>query len=305
MLSCLIPACSRPSRAGSPLSLLAPPRVSHLSLASPPLTGGTCPLVPLRISRLLFKSISMLNSRRRGSGVGDAAVAGPPGGWRGERSSVDGRERLRHHNEEQVFRTFRSCRLIRTTVAALSLFASSPSNLLFIFSCGLALHHSAFSPLAFLILLPSPSSSLFLSLSHSIADFHSQERVLISDGSRKRVVTRCWAWVPFSLCVCVGSPSHATPGGPLCIAPPSLYNNDMSAFQSSPDNMWTRRLTGTQIFQMDHSWNTFCENVCRQIVLFRKKNHWTGREARFFSSNSLVRHVRRGEERSSISMYGL
>lgn len=37
-------------------------RVSHLSLVSPLLTGGTCPWVPLRISGPLFKSIFMLKS---------------------------------------------------------------------------------------------------------------------------------------------------------------------------------------------------------------------------------------------------
>lgn len=76
--------------------LVSSARVSHLSLASPPLTGGTCPQVPLRISQLLFKSISMLNSCWRvwvGGGVGPVVQAAME------------EERLRHYNEPQLFHT--------------------------------------------------------------------------------------------------------------------------------------------------------------------------------------------------------
>lgn len=80
--------------------LVSSARVSHLSLASPLLTGGTCPRVPLRISRLLLKSISMLNSCWRG--VGGRRGGGPrvERGWKGR-----GRERLRHYIEPQLFHT--------------------------------------------------------------------------------------------------------------------------------------------------------------------------------------------------------
>ena len=71
--SCL---CS-PCLIGLSAFLVSSARVSHLSLASPPLTGGTCPQVPLRISQPLFKSISMLNSCCRewvGGWVGGGTV---------------------------------------------------------------------------------------------------------------------------------------------------------------------------------------------------------------------------------------
>lgn len=79
-----------------------------------------------------------------------------------------------------------------------------------------------------------------------------------------------------SVYVCVLALPAMQPQEVHCASPPpSLCNNDMSTSQSGLDNMWTRRLTGTQIFQMDHSWNTLCKNVCRQIVPFRKKQNKT------------------------------
>lgn len=223
--------------------------VSHLSLASPPLTGGTCPRVPLRISRFLFKSISMLNSRWRGSRLGGVTQRwrGPLGvGGESGPAWMEGRGWDITTNHDSFTPSdpggwAAAPPLPSYYPLAIPSFSSSSPPLAPLYAPPfphLAFHHSAFSPLAFLILFPSPSSLcyfLFLSLSHSTADFHSQGRVLISDGSRKRVVTRCCAWVCFCLCVCL-CPSHATPGGSLCIASPSLYNNDMSAFQSSRDN---------------------------------------------------------------------
>lgn len=79
-----------------------------------------------------------------------------------------------------------------------------------------------------------------------------------------------------SVYVCVLALPAMQPQEVHCASPPpSLYNNDMSTSQSGLDNMRTRGLTGTQIFQMDHSWNTLCKNVCRQIVPFRKKQNKT------------------------------
>ena len=73
--------------------LVSSAQVSHLSLASPLLTGGTCPQVPLRISQLLFKSISMLNSCCRGwevVGGGEGTVVGDRPGRVGGRGGGGG-----------------------------------------------------------------------------------------------------------------------------------------------------------------------------------------------------------------------
>lgn len=64
--------------------LVSSAQVSHLSLASSLLTGGTCPQVPLRISQPLFKSISMLNSCwREEAGWTPWSRMGSGGGGRG------------------------------------------------------------------------------------------------------------------------------------------------------------------------------------------------------------------------------
>lgn len=193
--------------------MLARPWVSHLSLASPPLTGGTCPRVPLRISRLLFKSISMLNSRRRGRGVGDAAVAGTPWGleerevqrgWKGEVEASQRTTTLSHLPSLQADPQHRRCPLttflpshrfpllllLPLLLPCLPLYSPPAPQF--------GLSSLSILPFGFSHVIPIPVllSLLFfflLSLSHSVADFHSQGRVLISDSSRKRVVTRCCA----------------------------------------------------------------------------------------------------------------
>lgn len=135
--------------------LVSSAQVSHLSLASSLLTGGTCPQVPLRISQPLFKSISMLNSCWRdlvGGGGLDTMVADGFGGWW---------KRSRRYNELQLFHTadppgWSTAPVVFSFTFRLSL--SPPFS-----SPGLAFYHSVFSPLAFFsfISFPVPLSLFF------------------------------------------------------------------------------------------------------------------------------------------------
>lgn len=64
---------------------------------------------------------------------------------------------------------------------------------------GSAFYHSVFSPLAFLILFPSPSSSFFFFLSLSVSDFHSPSAAQGMFSFQMRAKKSCDKVV----CVCV------------------------------------------------------------------------------------------------------
>lgn len=177
------------------LFLVSSARVSHLSLASPLLTGGTCPQVPLWISQLLFKSISMLNSRWRGCGweAGWALSPGMDGG-----GGWGGWEKLRHNNEPQLFHT-----------ADPPGWSTAPFLFSLTLSPGLAFYHSVFSPLAFFsfILLPSLSFCFFFLILSLTSILTARPRACSHfRWDLKRVVTRWYACVCLYvcvLCVCV------------------------------------------------------------------------------------------------------
>lgn len=181
--------------------LVSSAQVSHLSLASSLLTGGTCPQVPLRISQPLFKSISMLNSCWRdlvGGGGLDTVVADGFGGWW---------KRSRRYNELQLFHTadppgWSTAPVVFSFTFRLSL--SPPSPLLvwpFITLC---------SPLwlFFFYFLPRPSISLFFPFSFSVFDFHSPSTAQGMFSFQMRAKKELWqGGVCAFVCVCALGPS--------------------------------------------------------------------------------------------------